>query len=99
MHRTPLRGELTRLLERRLYYLRKAVRESVGYRVLGGVPQLGATADRLKQAMADKLVEHNIYTTRSGATTAPSQRTAHMTTGAAGPRASESPTTSRHAPL
>lgn len=40
MHRAPARGEFTRLLERRLYYLQLAVGESVGYRVLGGVREL-----------------------------------------------------------
>src|SRR4051812_12161322 len=37
MHRPPERKEFTRLLERRLHYLHRAVEESEGYRVLAGV--------------------------------------------------------------
>jgi phosphoglycolate phosphatase len=40
MHREPRRKEFTRLLERRLHYLRQTVEESDGYRVLAGVEQL-----------------------------------------------------------
>jgi phosphoglycolate phosphatase len=38
--REPERKEFTRLLERRLYYLRQTVAESEGYRVLPGVDEL-----------------------------------------------------------
>lgn len=40
LHRKPERQEFTRLLERRLHYLRKTVAESKHYRVLAGVQQL-----------------------------------------------------------
>jgi phosphoglycolate phosphatase len=40
MHRAPERQEFTRLLERRLFYLHQTVRDSTGYRVLPGVPEL-----------------------------------------------------------
>jgi phosphoglycolate phosphatase len=40
MHREPKRKEFTRLLERRLHYLHRAVEDSDGYRVLAGVEQL-----------------------------------------------------------
>jgi phosphoglycolate phosphatase len=40
MHREPKRKEFTRLLERRLHYLHRAVEDSAGYRVLAGVKQL-----------------------------------------------------------
>ncbi len=40
MHREPKRKEFTRLLERRLHYLHRAVEDSAGYRVLPGVEQL-----------------------------------------------------------
>ena len=40
MHRKPERKEFTRLLERRLHYLHRAVEESDGYRVLDGVEKL-----------------------------------------------------------
>jgi phosphoglycolate phosphatase len=39
-HRYPERSELTRLLERRLHYLRRTVAESHDYRVLPGVDEL-----------------------------------------------------------
>ncbi len=34
--------------------------------VIERLPQLGASADYLKQTMADKLVEHHLYITRHG---------------------------------
>lgn len=40
MHRAPERKEITRLLERRLFYLHQTVEESEGYRVLAGVEEL-----------------------------------------------------------
>ena len=40
LHRKPERKEFTRLLERRLHYLGKAVAESTDYRVLAGVDDL-----------------------------------------------------------
>jgi phosphoglycolate phosphatase len=40
MHREPERHEFTRLIERRLHYLRQTVEESDGYRVLDGVEEL-----------------------------------------------------------
>jgi phosphoglycolate phosphatase-like HAD superfamily hydrolase len=40
MHRAPERGELARLLERRLHHLDRAVAESAGYRVMPGVERL-----------------------------------------------------------
>ena len=40
LHRDPERGEFTKLLERRLHYLRQTVKESDDYRVLDGVEEL-----------------------------------------------------------
>jgi phosphoglycolate phosphatase-like HAD superfamily hydrolase len=40
MHRAPERAEFTRLLERRLHHMHKAVEESTAYRVLTGVEEL-----------------------------------------------------------
>src|SRR5204863_4293202 len=40
LHREPERKEFTRLIERRLHYLHRAVEDSEGYRVLEGVEQL-----------------------------------------------------------
>jgi phosphoglycolate phosphatase-like HAD superfamily hydrolase len=40
LNREPERNEFTKLMERRLHYLRQTVEESDGYRVLAGVDQL-----------------------------------------------------------
>jgi phosphoglycolate phosphatase len=47
LHRVPERGELARLLERRLHHLYRTVADSDGYRLLGGV-----------EALLDQLLEH-----------------------------------------
>jgi phosphoglycolate phosphatase len=58
MHRPPERREFTKLLERRLHYLHRAVEESPGYRVLPGVEEL--LPDLIDQGYLLGLVTGNV---------------------------------------
>jgi phosphoglycolate phosphatase len=58
MHRPPERREFTKLLERRLHYLHRAVEESPGYQVLPGVEEL--LPDLIDQGYLLGLVTGNV---------------------------------------